>query len=67
MVSWKAFIVGSVLLALVIVGGIFLSRSNRPLDAEARKTKQDSRLLVLSLWLALLSILAYIVFVFGKR
>ena len=67
MVSWKAFIVGSVLLTLMIGGGILLSRSKRPKDAEAQEARQDARFLVLSLWLALLSIMAYIAFVFGKR
>ena len=67
MVPWKVFVIGSLLLTLVVFGGILLSRSKRPLNAEAKRAKQDARLLVLSLWLASLSMLAYIVFVFGKR
>ena len=51
----------------MIGGGILLSRSKRPKDAEAQEARQDARFLVLSLWLALLSIMAYIAFVFGKR
>jgi hypothetical protein len=61
------FVIGSLLLTLVGFGGILLSRSKRPLGAEAQRAKQDARLLVLSLWLASLSMLAYIAFVFGKR
>ena len=67
MVSWKVFVIGSLLLTLVVLGGILLSRYKRPLDPEGQKVKQGARLLVLSLWVASLSILAYIAFVFGRR
>lgn len=64
---WKVFIVGSLLLTLVIIGGFLLSRYKHPLDNEGQKATQGARLLVLSLWLASLSIMAYIAFAFGKR
>ena len=67
MASWKIFIIGSVLLTLVLVGGPLLSRRKHLSDSEGQKATQDARLLILSIWAASLSILAYIAFVFGKR
>ena len=67
MASWKIFISGSLLFSLVSVGGFILSRHKLQLDSQARKAVQGVRLLVISLWLASLSVLAYIAFVFGKR
>jgi hypothetical protein len=67
MVPWKIFVIGSLLLTLVSIGGFLLLRPKHRLDSEVRKATQDTRLLVLSLWAASLSILAYIAFVFGKR
>jgi hypothetical protein len=67
MTPWKIFVIGSLLLTLVLVGGPLLTRRKHPLDLEGRKARQGARLLVLSLWLASLSMMAYIAFVFGKR
>jgi hypothetical protein len=66
MVPWKIFGIGSLLLTLVMLGGILLPRRNNRSDSEVQKATQGARLLVLSLWVASLSILAYIAFVFGK-
>jgi hypothetical protein len=66
MVPWKIFGIGSLLLTLVMLGGILLPRRNHRSDSEVQKATQGARLLVLSLWVASLSILAYIAFVFGK-
>ena len=67
MAPWKIFVIGSLLLTLVLIGGPLLSRREHPLDSEGQKATQGARLLVLSIWVASLSILAYIAFVFGKR
>lgn len=67
MPPWKIFVIGSLLLTLALVGGPLLTRRQRSLDFEGPKATQGARLLVLSLWLASLSIMAYIAFVFGKR
>jgi hypothetical protein len=67
MAPWKVFVIGGSLLTLMIFGGILLSRYKRPLESKAQQAKEGARLLVFSLWLASLSILAYIAFVFGKR
>ena len=67
MAPWQIFIIGNLLLTLVIIGGFLLSRNKYPLDSEGRKATQGARLLILSLWLASLSIMAYIAFAFGKR
>jgi len=64
--TWKIFVIGSLLLTLVIVGGSLLTRRQHPLDLEGRKARQGASLLVLFLWLASLSMMAYIAFVFGK-
>lgn len=67
MTPWKIFITGSLLLTLVLVGGLLLSRDSNSIDLEGPKTIQGARLLVITLWLASLSVMAYIAFVFGKR
>lgn len=64
---WMIFLIGSVLLTLVILGGFFLPRGKNVLDIGIRSAAQDIRLLVFLIWLASLSILAYIAFTFGKR
>jgi hypothetical protein len=67
MASWQIFTLGCSLMILVIVSGPLLSRHKHSIDYEDQKATQGVRLLILSLWLASLSILAYIAFVFGKR
>jgi hypothetical protein len=66
MAPWKIFVSGCLLLVLIFAGGILLSRRKQRFNSETRKAIQGARMLVLSLWLASLSILAYIAFVFGK-
>jgi hypothetical protein len=67
MAPWKIFVIGSLLLTLVLVGGPLLSRQQGLLARKGQKATQGSRLLILALWLASLSMMAYIAFVFGKR
>jgi len=67
MTPWMIFLIGSVLLTLVILGGLLLPRGKNILDIGIRSAAQDIRLLVFLVWLASLSILAYIAFTFGKR
>jgi len=64
---WIIFIVGSVLLALVVLGTLFLNRYKYPGTSEEKKNADDARILYMLLGLASLSILAYIAFTFGKR
>ena len=66
MKPWMIFVVGSLLLALVVVGGFFPYRYKHPGTSE-KKLAEDARILYLLLGLASLSILAYIAFTFGKR
>jgi len=61
------FGVGSVLLVLVIVTGLLLHRRRQSPALESKKPVEDARTLYLLSMLALLSILAYILFAFGKR
>ena len=67
MTPWMIFLIGSLLLTLVILGGFLLPRRKHTLDIGARSAARDARLLVFLMWLASLSILAYIAFTFGKR
>ena len=67
MTPWMIFVTGSTLLTLVIVGGFLLFRRKNLLNLSVQNAAQDARFLVLSLWLASLSVLAYIAFTFGKR
>ena len=64
---WMIFIVGSFLLIMVVVGGVLLHRHKRPAVHEKKRPAEDARILYLLLWLASLSIMAYIAFAFGKR
>ena len=59
MSHWLILVAISLLLTLVIVGGFLLRRLKNPAE--------DSRILYLLMWLASLSILAYIAFAFGNR
>jgi hypothetical protein len=61
------FIIGALLLALVVFGGVLLKRYRHSEASEAKKTAEDARILYLLLGLASMSILAYIAFTFGKR
>ena len=45
----------------------WLFRRKNLLNLSVQNAAQDARFLVLSLWLASLSVLAYIAFTFGKR
>jgi len=67
MTPWMIFLIGSVLLTLVILVGVLLPRGKNILDIGEGSTIQDARLLIFLIWLASLSILAYIAFTFGKR
>jgi len=64
---WMIFLTGTLLLTLLFGGGIYISRRKHQSDSHIRAAAQDANLLILTIWLALLSILAYIAFVFGKR
>ena len=64
---WMIFIVGSFLMIMVIVGGLLLNRRKQPAGHEKKRLAEDARILYLLLWLASLSIMAYIAFAFGKR
>ena len=67
MTPWTIFLIGSILLTLVIVGWDLLPRRKHNLDFDVQAVAQDARLLKFLIWLALLSVLAYIAFAFGKR
>lgn len=67
MTPWLTFLIGSLLLTLVAVGGLLLHRQKHPSDLETKSSAGDARILYVLLWIASLSILAYIAFVFGKR
>ncbi len=67
MAYWQIFFIGSMLLTLVFGGGFLLSRHKHRLDSDGLKATQGARMLLFSLWLASLSIVAYIAFAFGKR
>ena len=64
---WIIFLTGSVLLTLVITGGTLLTRRKHILDLGVQEAARDARLLTFLMWLASLSVLAYIAFAFGKR
>ena len=67
MTPWMIFAIGSLLLALVVVGGFLLQRHKQSPVLKSQKLVEDTRIFYLLLWLASLSILGYIVFTFGKR
>ena len=64
---WMIFVVGSLLLGLVAIGGFLLNRYKHPSASGIKKPAEDARILYLLLGMAALSILAYIAFTFGKR
>lgn len=63
---WMIFLIGSVLLTLALTGGTILHRRKHALDLGDQASAHDARLLIFLVWLASLSILAYIAFAFGK-
>ncbi len=64
---WTIFIVGGLLLTGMLIGGFSLSRRSQTSGTRLNGQIEDTKLLYLLLWLASLSVLAYIAFVFGKR
>ncbi len=67
MASSTVLLIAGLLLALMVSGGLFLRYKHRRLPMFGSQTPtEDTRLLYLFVWLASLSILAYIVFAFGK-
>lgn len=68
MAPWIKFLVGSLVLTLVIVGGLrlLLRRRRSPL-AKNQQPAQDDRILYLLLGLAWMSILGYIAFAFWEH
>lgn len=70
MTSWMIFIIGSLILTLLLAGdALWLKHKHRKhaLNADVQALSQDIRLLIFLIWLALLSILAYVAFAFGQR
>ena len=67
MAPWLKFFIAGLLLTLVCIGGLFLLLYERRPIFRARKLAWDTWFLYLLLWLASLSMLAYVAFAFGKR
>lgn len=67
MLHWLNFVAFGLIMTLVMVGGFLLRRRKNPVISSTNNQDDDARILYLLLWLASLSILAYIAFVFGKR
>ena len=67
MAPWVIFFIAGLLLTAVFIGGLLLPRCKRSPVFRAQKLAGDTWLLYPLLWLASLSILAYIAFAFGKR
>ena len=67
MAPWVIFFIAVLALTMVVIGGFLLPRHKPPPVLRAQKLAKDTWLLYLLLWLASLSILAYVVFAFGKR
>lgn len=67
MTPWLTFFIGSLMLTLVMIGGLLLPRHKHPSVDRIKKVTEDDRILYLLLWLASLSIMAYIAFTFGRR
>jgi hypothetical protein len=67
MSPWLIFCIAD-LLTVAIIGGLLLLPHHKRLTVfRTQKLAGDTRLLYLLLWLASLSMLAYIAFAFGKR
>lgn len=67
MKSWLVILVAGLLLTLVFVRGLLLFRHKCRAILRGQNLTEDTWLLYLLLWLASLSMLAYIAFAFGKR
>ena len=67
MTPWPIFLIGSLLLTLLILGGLLLPRRKQPAALKPQRPVEEARVLYLLLWLASLSMMAYIAFTFGKR
>jgi hypothetical protein len=63
---WAIFIIGTVLISALTIGGVAWFRRKAP-SLEVKRNSRDVRLLWLFSYLAALSLLGYISFVFGKR
>jgi hypothetical protein len=61
------FLAGSMLLTIMFAVGLLLYHRKQDLNMGVRAVAQDVLLLIFLVWLASLSILAYIAFAFGKR
>jgi len=67
MTPWTIFLVGSLLLTLLLAGDALWLRHKHSLNANVQILSQDILLLFFLIWLAGLSVLAYIAFTFGHR
>jgi len=67
MTRWMIFFTGTLLLTLLLAGDALWLRRKHTLDANVQALSQDILLLLFLIWLASLSILAYVVFAFGRR
>ena len=67
MTPWKIFLIGSTILTFVSVGVVLLSHRRHQFDSYGQDVVSGGHLLMISLWLASVSTLAYIAFAFGKR
>jgi len=67
MAPWVIFFIAGLLLTLAFIGGLLLPRHKRWSVFRAQTPAGDTWFLYVLLWLALLSMLAYIAFAFGKR
>jgi hypothetical protein len=63
---WEIFLIGAVLISALATSSVVWSR-RRARPPEAKRNYQDVRLLWFFLYLAALSLLGYVSFVFGKR
>ena len=64
---WLIFLIAGFLLTLALVGGLLLFCRERWAVFRKQKLAGEAWFLYLLLWLASLSMLAYIAFAFGKR
>jgi len=67
MSPWLIFCIADLLTVAIISGLLLLPHHKRLTGFRTQKLAGDTRLLYLLLWLASLSMLAYIAFAFGKR
>ena len=67
MAPWVIFFIAGLLLTAVFIGALLLPRHKRLPVFRVQKLARDTWLLYLLLWLASLSMLAYVTFTFGKR